>query len=59
MTHVEIGDPGETIASYASAHGCDEIVMGTGGIGTIGNLLVGSVATKVIQLANMPVMLVK
>ena len=33
--------------------------MGTRGMGTIANLALGSVATKVIHLANIPVTLVK
>jgi nucleotide-binding universal stress UspA family protein len=35
------------------------IAMGTRGMGTIGNLLMGSVATKVVHLASVPVTLVK
>jgi nucleotide-binding universal stress UspA family protein len=37
----------------------DQIVMGTHGRGSVGRLLMGSVATKVIQLADVPVLLVK
>jgi nucleotide-binding universal stress UspA family protein len=47
------------IAQYAKEKGCDQIVMGTRGLGTVQGLLLGSVATKVIHLANVPVMLVK
>jgi nucleotide-binding universal stress UspA family protein len=35
------------------------IVMGTRGQGAVGNLLLGSVATKVIHLSKVPVTLVK
>ena len=35
------------------------IVMGTRGMSAIGNLVMGSVATKVIHLTNLPVTLVK
>lgn len=58
-TDVLVGDIAKTIADQASAKGCGMIVMGTRGMGTIGNLLMGSVATKVIHLADVPVMLVK
>ncbi|MFL6719096.1 MAG: universal stress protein, partial [Burkholderiaceae bacterium] len=40
-------------------HGCDEIVIGSRGLGTIGSLLVGSVASKIIHLSEVPVVLVK
>jgi nucleotide-binding universal stress UspA family protein len=33
--------------------------MGTRGLGALGNVLIGSVATKVIHLAHVPVLLVK
>lgn len=56
---VAIGDVAQTIADHANAKACTMIVMGTRGMGTVGNLLMGSVATKVIHLANVPVMLVK
>ena len=36
----------------------DEIVMGTRGLGRVGNLLMGSVATRVVHLAEVPVTLV-
>ena len=55
----EFGDPAPEIALYADAHGCSEIVMGTRGMGTIQNLVLGSVATKVLHLVKVPVTLVK
>lgn len=56
---VAIGDIAPTIAHYAKAKGCNMIMMGTRGMGGIANLLMGSVATKVIHLAEVPVLLVK
>ncbi len=56
---VLVGDIAPTIAAQATAKGCNLIVMGTRGMGGIGNLLMGSVATKVIHLAGVPVQLVK
>jgi nucleotide-binding universal stress UspA family protein len=38
---------------------CDGIVMGTRGMSAVGNLVMGSVATKVIHLTKLPVTLVK
>jgi nucleotide-binding universal stress UspA family protein len=57
--HIGVGDEAETIVKYAQEQGCDQIVMGTRGMGSVSNLLLGSVATKVIHLAGVPVVLVK
>jgi nucleotide-binding universal stress UspA family protein len=54
-----IGDIPKSIVSCAETLGCDGIVMGTRGMGAIGNLVAGSVATKVIHLTKLPVTLVK
>jgi nucleotide-binding universal stress UspA family protein len=58
-TEIESGDAATTIARRADALQCDGIVMGTRGMGAVANLLLGSVAAKVVHLANMPVTLVK
>ena len=39
--------------------GAHQIVMGTRGLGSLGNLFLGSVASKVFRLAQVPVILVK
>ena len=57
--HVMYGEPGATVADAARRLKCRAIVMGTRGQGAVGNLLLGSVATKVIHLAKVPVTLVK
>jgi nucleotide-binding universal stress UspA family protein len=54
-----IGPVGSVIAKRADELGCDGIVMGTRGMGAVANLVLGSVATKVIHYANVPVTLVK
>lgn len=53
------GDAAQIIARRAKALKCSSIVMGTRGLGRIGTLLMGSVATKVIHLTSLPVTLVK
>lgn len=58
-TEVRIGEVAREIAKAADEKGCDAIVMGTRGMGAIGNLVMGSVATKVIHLTKLPVTLVK
>lgn len=56
---VVVGDVGQTIVDLAQQHGCDKIVMGIRGLEAIPGLLLGSVARKVLHLANVPVTLVK
>ena len=57
--HVEIGHPAQTIVDTAQKYHCELIVMGTRGLGAIRTLAVGSVANKVVHLAEVPVLLVK
>lgn len=57
--HIGVGEPAETIAEYARDKGCDQIFMGTRGMGRVAGMFLGSVATKVIHLAEVPVLLVK
>jgi nucleotide-binding universal stress UspA family protein len=57
--HITVGTPGECIAEIARRHKVDKIIMGTRGLGSLGGLLLGSVATDVIKRADVPVTLVK
>jgi len=57
--HLLVGEPGEIIANVAAQEGVEGIVMGTRGMGPIKSLVLGSVATKVIHLVEVPVTLVK
>lgn len=52
------GNPARLIAQRAQEAHCDAIVMGTHGMGALGNLVLGSVATKVVHLTKLPVTLV-
>ena len=54
---VEIGDPAQLIVDHAKTYHCEMIVMGREGAAT-GVLMPGSVASKVLQLAPVPVVLV-
>lgn len=58
-TEILIGDVASSIARYADDKGCDSIVMGSRGMGAIGNLVLGSIATKVVHLTKLPVTLIK
>ena len=63
-SNVEVGDVAQTIARCARELHCDQVIMGTrglgsGGVGAISGLLMGSIATKVLHLVDVPVTLVK
>jgi len=56
---VRTGQTAEAIARAARDEGIEHIVMGTRGLGSIQGLLLGSVAMKVIHLAEVPITLIK
>lgn len=58
-SEVAIGETASVICGRADELGCNGIVMGTRGMGPVGNLVIGSVATKVVHLTRLPVTLVK
>jgi nucleotide-binding universal stress UspA family protein len=58
-TEVLIGEIAPTIVQHAKKLGCDSIVMGTRGLTRIGDLVMGSIATKVVHLTDLPVTLVR
>ncbi len=53
-----VGEVAETIVEVAKERQCDWIVMGSRGMGAFGNLLLGSVATKVVASTAAPVTVV-
>ena len=55
----KIGHAGETIAEFAEAGQFDMVIMGSHGHGTLVNLVMGSVATKVLAHCSVPVLLVR
>jgi nucleotide-binding universal stress UspA family protein len=57
--HMAIGDVPNSIVRAARRLRCGSIVMGTRGMGPLKGLILGSVATKVLHLARVPVTLVK
>ena len=59
QTSVLVGPIAESIVQHAKAKRCDLIYIGTRGMTAIGKALVGSVATKVLHISDMPVLLVK
>lgn len=57
--HVAMGEPAECVVALATRLGCRGIVIGSRGLGAAENLLVGSVAYKVIHLSPMSVLVVR
>jgi len=58
-TAVEIGAPHSVILRYAGDHDVDLVVMGTHGRTGVERYLLGSVAEKVVRLADQPVVTVR
>ncbi|MFA4913686.1 MAG: universal stress protein [Alcaligenaceae bacterium] len=56
---INIGHVAESIVEYAADHRCDHIVMGSRGLGSTGQWLLGSSTTQVLHLAEVPVTVVK
>lgn len=57
--HVGVGELAVTILDYVRDKKCDLVVMGTHGHGTLGDALLGSVASRVLHQATNPVLFVK
>ena len=55
----KVGHAAETIAAYAEKGKFDLMVMGSHGHGSLTNLVMGSVATKVLAKCGVPVLLVR
>jgi len=59
VEHLRQGEVAHAIAELVKAQGIEEVVMGTRGMGTLGTLLLGSVAYRVVHLVQVPVTLVR
>lgn len=57
--HIHVGPAAEIIVKLARELECDIIFMGTHGRGALPAVVLGSVASKVLHLADRPVMLCK
>lgn len=57
--HVLLGEAAAAIADFARENGCTQIVMGSRGLGSVAGILLGSVTTRVVHLADVPVVIVK
>ena len=56
--HTLIGPTAETIVEHARQSGSDMIYMGTRGMTALSNMVLGSVTTRVLHLAHIPVVLI-
>lgn len=54
-----VGPIAETIVAEARARGAQLILMGSRGMTALANIVLGSTATKVLHLADVPVVLVR
>lgn len=54
-----VGQVASEIAAQVHEAGCDGVVMGTRGMGPISTVVIGSVATRVVHLVEVPVTLIK
>jgi nucleotide-binding universal stress UspA family protein len=57
--HILVGPVAESIVQEANALKCDLIFIGTHGRTAAGNMLLGSVANKVLHISKVPVLLVR
>lgn len=53
-----VGPIAETIVEHATKSGADMIFMGTRGMSALANVALGSVTTRVLHVAHIPVLLV-
>lgn len=56
--HLRVGPVAESIVEQATKSQSDMIYMGTRGMTALSNMVLGSVATRVLHLARIPVVLV-
>ena len=56
--HTLVGSIAESIIEHAKQSGSDMIYMGTRGMTALSNMVLGSVTTRVLHLAHIPVVLI-
>jgi nucleotide-binding universal stress UspA family protein len=59
QARVLVGPVAETLVKHARDKRCELIYIGTRGMSALGKALVGSTATKVLHISDIPVLLVK
>lgn len=53
------GDPGPIIIEYANSNSFDLVIIGSRGLNTLQEMVLGSVSHKVVKRVNCPVLIVK
>lgn len=53
------GDPAQAILDYVDKNSISLIVMGSRGLSTVKRVFLGSVSSRVVQEARVPVLIVK
>jgi nucleotide-binding universal stress UspA family protein len=57
--HILVGPVAETLSRFAGQQRCDLILIGTRGMTATANAILGSTATKLLQIATVPVLVVR
>lgn len=57
--NIERGDPGPTIVSFANKHNFDLVIIGSRGLNSLREMVLGSVSHKVAKRVRCPVMIIK
>jgi nucleotide-binding universal stress UspA family protein len=58
-SRILVGDVAQTIVDHAHDAGCALVCIGSRGMTAVSNMVLGSVATKVLHLAHVPVLVVR
>jgi len=59
LDFIEFGEEGRTIVSFAVKNNMDLIVIGSRGMGKLGELFLGSTSNYVMHLSKIPVLIIK
>lgn len=54
-----VGDPAQTVVKFIKSSKSDHLVMGSHGRGAFKNLVLGSVATKILSQSDVPVTIIR
>lgn len=57
--HILVGDPADALLRHAKSSRCDMVWVGSRGASDLGKALLGSVASKVLHGATIPVLVVR
>lgn len=57
--HIVVGEPDDMVIRYAQEHQCDQIVLGTRGLGKIAQFFLDSVSSRIIEQSSIPILLVR